>query len=165
MRSASGSARSGVGWTISRSGGGATMANGQRRDLFLTVMAILFTVLALSNFTKAFQFQSDPTHLGIVLFGVRATTFSSNLMLGALTGLVLLAYPYGLWTLQSWVFPLSAIYAFWVPVNLVLFWHRDVGPDIPPVGFILGYLAIALGGSIGTALYLAYRRDALLRRR
>jgi hypothetical protein len=141
------------------------MANGHKRDFCVTVMAVLFTVLALSNFTKAFQFRSDPTHLGIVLFGVRAATFSSNLMLGAVMGLVLLAYAYGLWTLQSWVFPLSVVYAFWVPVNLVLFWHRDVGPVIPPVGAILGYLAVALGGSIGTALYLAYRRDALLGRR
>jgi len=140
------------------------VANERKRDKFLTVMAILFVILAVSNFTKAFQFSSDPTHLGIVLFGVRFETFASNLLLGALAGLVLAAYAYGLWTLPRWVFPLSVFYAFYVPVNLVLFWRRDVGPELPPVSALLGYLAVALGGSIGTALYLAYHRDELLRR-
>lgn len=138
------------------------MANERKRDPFLTAMAILFGVLAVSNFTKAFQFSSDPTHLGIVIFGVRFESFASNLILGPLTGLVLAAYAYGLWTRRRWVLPLSIFYAFYVPVNLVLFWHRDVGPELPPVVGLLGYLAVALGGSIGTALYLtAHRRELL----
>ena len=74
---------------------------------------------------------------------------------------MLAAYAYGLWTLKPWVAPLSIVYAFYVPLNLVLFWYRQVGPEIPPLRFILGYLAIAFTGSIGTALYLAYHRDKL----
>jgi hypothetical protein len=137
------------------------MANGRKRDPFLTAMAILFAILALSNFTKAFQYSSDPAHLGIVLFGVRFESFLSNLILGPLLGLVLAVYAYGLWTRRRWVLPLSIVYAFWVPVNLVLFWHRHVGPELPPVIGLLGYLAVALGGSIGTALYLMGHRDEL----
>jgi len=49
-----------------------------------------------------------------------------------------------------------------VPVNLVLFWYFQTGPEIPPLPFILIYLAIAFTGSIGTALYLAYHRDKLV---
>ena len=137
------------------------MADGRRRGPFLTVMAVLFAVLAFSNFTKAIQHLQDPQKLGIVIFGVRFESVPSNLFLGPLMGAVLAAYAYGLWNLRSWVAPLSIAYAFYVPVNLVLFWYRQTGPDIPPLGFIVFYLAVSLTGSIGTALYLAYHRDRL----
>ena len=137
------------------------MAKERTRGVFLTVMAVLFAVLAVSNFTKALQHLQDPKTLGIVIFGVRFETVASNLILGPLMGLVLAAYAYGLWTLKPWVAPLSVVYAFYVPVNLVLFWYRQTGPEIPALGFILIYLAVSLTGSIGTALYLAYHRDKL----
>jgi len=135
------------------------MANGRKRGAFLTVMAVLLGVLALSNFTKALQYLRDPTHLGIVILGVRFESVPSNLILGPLTGAVLAAYAYGLWSRTHWVVPLAMVYAFYVPVNLVLFWYRQVGPEIPPLGFILLYLAISLTGSVGTALYVAYHHD------
>jgi hypothetical protein len=131
------------------------------RGAFLTVVAILFGVLAVSNASKAFQHLADPSHLGIVVLGVRFESFAANLLIGPLLGAVLAAYAYGLWTLKPWVAPLSVAYAFYVPTNLVLFWYRQVDPNIPPVRFIVGYLAIAFTGSIGTALYLAYHRDKL----
>ena len=139
------------------------MAERSQRGAFLTLVAILFAVLAVSNTTKALQFLGDPSHLGIVIFGVRFESVLDNVLLGPLLGAVLAAYAYGLWTLKPWVAPLSIVYAFYVPLNLVLFWYRNLGPDIPPLGFILGYLAIAFTGSIGTALYLAYHRDKLAR--
>jgi hypothetical protein len=46
-------------------------------------------------------------------------------------------------------------------MNLVLFWYRQTSPNLPPVGSLVGYLVVALGGSIGTALYLAYHREKL----
>lgn len=137
------------------------MANERNRGAFLTVMAVLFAVLAFSNFTKAVQHFRDPSHLGIVIFGVRFESVLSNLILGPLMGLVLAAYSHGLWKLKPWVAPLSIAYAFYVPVNLVLFWYRQTGPDIPPLRFMLIYLAVSLTGSIGTALYLAYHRNKL----
>ena len=133
----------------------------RRRGPFLTVMAVLFGILAVSNATKALQHALDPKGLGIVIFGVRFETIVANIILGPLIGVWLAAYSYGLWTLRRWVIPVSIAYAFYVPLNLVLFWYFQTGPDIPPLGFILGYLAFALTGSIGTALYLAYHRDKL----
>jgi hypothetical protein len=133
----------------------------RERGAFLTVMAVLFGVLALSNFTKAWQHLRDPSHLGIVILGVRFESVPSNLVLGPLMGIVLAAYAYGLWTLRPWVAPLSVVYAFYVPVNLVLFWYLQTGPEIPPLGFMVAYLAVAFTGSIGTALYLAYHREKL----
>lgn len=137
------------------------MANARKRGVFLTVMAVLYGVLALSNATKALQHLRDPRVLGIVIFWVRFETVASNLILGPLMGLVLAAYAYGVWKLKPWVVPLSIAYAFYVPVNLVLFWYFQTGPDIPPLGFMLSYLAVSLSGSIGTALYIAYHRDKL----
>ena len=139
------------------------MANGRRqRDRFLSMMAILLGVLAVSNCTKAFQYLRDPSHFGIVIFGVRFESVRANLILGPLMGLVLAAYSFGLWKRRAWVVPLSILYAFYVPVNLVLFWYRQTGPEVPPLGFILMYLAVAFTGSIGTALYLAYHRNQLM---
>ena len=76
-------------------------------------------------------------------------------------GVLLAAYAYGLWTLRRWVAPLSVAYAFYVPVNLALFWYFQTGPEVPPLGFLLVYLAVAFTGSIGTALHLAYHREKL----
>ena len=124
-------------------------------------MAVLFGLLALSDFTKVLQHLRDPKTLGIVVFGVRYETIAANALLGAAMGLVLAAYAYGVWNLRGWVAPLSVAYAFYVPTNLVLFWYFQTGPEVPPLGFILAYLAFAFTGSIGTALYLAYHREKL----
>jgi len=137
------------------------MAARRERGAFLTTMAVLLGLLALSNFTKALQHLRDPSHLGIVIFGVRFESVAANLVLGPLTGLFVGAYAYGLWTLRRWAAPLSIVYAFYVPTNLVLFWYFQTGPDVPPVVGIVAYLAIAFTGSIGTALHLAYHREKL----
>ncbi|MBI4516585.1 MAG: hypothetical protein HY699_12305 [Deltaproteobacteria bacterium] len=137
------------------------MSDGRRRGLFLTVMAVLFGVLALSNCTKALQHLYGPKTLGIVIFGVRFERVLANVILGPLMGVVLGAYSYGLWNRRPWVAPLSIAYAFYVPANLVLFWYFQTGPEVPPLSFLVIYLAVALTGSIATALYLAYHHDKL----
>jgi hypothetical protein len=137
------------------------MSDTRERGAFLSVMSVLLGILAISNCTKPLQHMRDPAHLGIVIFGVRFERVLSNLILGPLMGVLIGAYSYGLWRLRPWVVPLSIVYAFYVPVNLVLFWYFQTGPDVPPVGGLLMYLAVAFTGSIGTALYIAYHRDKL----
>jgi hypothetical protein len=133
------------------------------RGAFLTVMAVLFGLLTVSNLTKAFQYANNPAVGGIVIFGVRAESVALNLVLGPLMAIVTGAYALGLWKQRAWVAPLSIFYAFYVPLNLVLFWYRHTSPEIPPLVGLLGYLAIALGGSIGTALYLAHHPEKVAR--
>ena len=130
------------------------------RGWFITLMTVLFVVLALSDFTKSLQFANDPAVGGLVMFGHKFRGVAHNLMLGPIFGIILLIYAYGIWNLRAWVLPLAIVYAFYVPYNLVLFWftHFDSHPSI---SFIVGYLAIALVGSIGTAIYLAYHRERL----
>ena len=133
------------------------------RGWFLTVWAILLWVLAFSDFTKAIQHARDPRGtLGFVFFGYRFDTVAGNAIAGPLFGVILAAYAFGIWRLRRWSLPLGMIYAFYVPLNLVLFWftHPRLGQE-PSIGFIIFYLAIALTGSIGTALYLAYHRERL----
>jgi hypothetical protein len=131
-----------------------------QRGAFLSTIAVLFVILALSDFTKVLQHHSNPADLGLVILGHRFTRFLANLTLGPLFGAFLLTYAYGLWNLQRWVIPISVFYAFYVPVNEVLFWSRHIH-EPPKLGFILVYLTLSLGGSIGTALYLAYHRAKL----
>ena len=128
--------------------------------LFLTVMTVLFVVLALSDFTKALQFANNPAVGGLVVFGHKFHGVANNLVLGPLFGIVFLIYAHGIWNLRAWVLPLSIVYAFYVPYNLVLFWYAQP-PGPRPIGFIVGYLAIALIGSIGTAIFLAWHRQRL----
>lgn len=138
------------------------MVDRHRRGMFLTVMAVLFAVLAVSDLTKALQHLLDPEHLGVVIFGVRFESPLANLVLGATVATLLASYSYSLWRLHPMIVPLSIGYAFYVPTNLVLFWFRQTGDPQVSVVFILLYLAVALPGSIGTALYIAYHRDELL---
>jgi len=127
---------------------------------FLTTMTVLFVVLALSDFTKALQFANNPAVGGLVIFGHKFHGVGHNLMLGPLFGVVLLIYAYGIWNLRAWVLPLSIAYAFYVPVNMVMFWSLHQLPP-PTVRFIVMYLFISLTGSVGTAIYLAYHRERL----
>src|SRR5689334_10570298 len=71
-----------------------------QRGTFLTVMAVLFVVLAISDFTKALQHANDPAVGGLVILGHKFTRTSANLVLGPLFGLFLLTYAYGLWNMK-----------------------------------------------------------------
>ena len=111
------------------------------RGRFLSTMAVLFSILALSNATKVFQSMNSPTQ-GFVLFGIRFETLAPNLVFGLLFAAILAAYARGIWKMQRWVLPISVAYAFYVPTNLVLFWYMRSPPDRPIAG-IVAYLTVA----------------------
>jgi len=130
------------------------------RGWFLTLMTVLFVLLAISDFTKAIQFAHDPAVGGLVMLGHKFHGVGHNLVLGPLFGLILFAYAFGIWNMRTWVLPLSIAYAFYVPANMVLFWSlHQLSP--PTVRFIVIYLIFSLTGSVGTAIYLAYHRARL----
>ncbi|HYK63989.1 MAG TPA: hypothetical protein VEY94_03510 [Patescibacteria group bacterium] len=130
------------------------------RGWFLTLMTVLFVLLAISDFTKAIQFAHDPAVGGLVILGHKFHGVAHNLVLGPLFGLILFAYAFGIWNMRTWVLPLSIAYAFYVPANMVLFWSlHQLSP--PTVRFIVIYLIFSLTGSVGTAIYLAYHRARL----
>lgn len=129
-----------------------TDADVGRRGAFLTAMAILLAILAVSDATKALQAMHGPVG-GLVVLGHKFRSIGLNAIIGPLFAVFLGFYVYGIWKMKRWVLPIATVYAFYVPVNLVLFWflHVDGRPSIP---FIVIYLFFALIGSVGTALYL-----------
>lgn len=138
----------------------ANQDSGASRGWFLSVITVLFVLLAISDFTKAIQFAHDPAVGGLVVLGHKFQGVRHNLVLGPIFGLILFAYAFGIWNLRPWVLPLSIVYAFYVPVNMVLFWSLHQLPP-PALGFIVVYLILSLTGSVGTAIYLAYHRERL----
>ena len=122
-------------------------------------MAVLFGLLALSNASKALQWLRNPALGGIVLLGRRIEGVVPNLLLGGLLAAFLAAYALALWRRSTGAIPLSIAYALWVPLNLALFWYFKTGTEVPPVAVIAGYFAVAIGGSVGSALWVAYHRE------
>ena len=124
----------------------------------LTVFAVLFAVLAVSNFLKPFQLTSDT---GFVLFGKRLSG-TPNALAGSLFGIYLLAYALGIWRMRRYALAMGDIYAGYVILNLILFNVRNTTP--PGVAYLvfgIVYTIIAVGVS-GGAAYLLTRRKAAL---
>ena len=131
------------------------------RGPFLTVAAILFGILAISNLSKPLQIGP---HTGFVLFGERLDG-TANLIAGPVFGAILATYAYGVWTMRRWAVPLGGLYALYVILNLVLFPFRTPPPPGAGVGwqvFGLVYAAIAVGISGGAWWTLSKRRDELV---
>lgn len=128
------------------------------RGRALTIFAILFGVLAISNLLKPLQLGAET---GFVLFG-RRLSGAANAVAGPLFGLVLAAYAYGIWNMRRWALPLSYVYATYVVVNLVLFTLRT--PAREGVGYLifgLVYMMVAIGVSAGAAYLLTQRKAEL----
>jgi hypothetical protein len=129
------------------------------RGRALTVFAILFALLALSNLLKPFRFGGEQT--GFVFFGSRQSG-AANAILGPLFGVFLAVYAYGIWTMRRFALPMGHAYATYVILNLILFSFRNTVPDT--AGYqIFGtvYAAIAIGVSLGAAVLLTKRKAEL----
>src|SRR6516164_7045385 len=86
------------------------------RGPILTVLAILFALLAVSNFSKPLS----GGRAGFVFLGTK-TAGLANAILGPAFGVFLLIYAAGIWRRKRWAVPMSWAYAAYVPINLTLF--------------------------------------------
>src|SRR3954454_20407583 len=91
------------------------------RGPVLTTFAVLFAILALSNFLKPFHLDRNA---GFVFFGVK-THGVANTILAPVFGLVLTAYAIGIWRMRRWVLPIAYTYAAYVILNLLLYTIRN----------------------------------------
>ena len=135
--------------------------NKSDRGPLLTVLALLFGLLAFSDLTKPLQASLGAgLRPGFVLFGHRLSG-TGNAVVGPLFGLYLLVYAAGIWRMRRWALPIGVVYAIYVIVNLTLFTFRDPEPMHEGVLFGVIYAVVAVGVSWGAVWLLSQRRAAL----
>ena len=131
-----------------------------QRGLLLTLSAIAFGLLALSNLSKPFA-QSHSSQAGLVFFGTKLTG-TADLIIAPLFALFLAIYAAGIWRMKRYAMPMSHAYATYVFFNLVLFLVKHPDPKYTGgLPFMAVYATFALGVSIGTAILLTRRRSEL----
>jgi len=136
-----------------------TDAHRAERGPALTVFAVLFALLAVSNFLKPFQLGGERT--GFVFLGKRLTE-TANTIAGPLFGLYLLVYAVSIWRMRRIAVTMGWAYAAYVVVNLLLFNLRTSRP--PGAGYLvfgIVYIIVAVGVSAGAAWVLSKRKDEL----
>ena len=132
---------------------------GTSRGPVLTTFALLFAILALSNFLKPFRL--DP-NAGFVFFEMK-THGIANAILGPVFGALLVVYAIGIWRMRRWVLPIACAYAAYVILNLLLYTFRNAGSTGQPSrAFMIGYIAVAIGVSAGSAVLLHRRKHELV---
>jgi hypothetical protein len=128
----------------------------RKRGWFLTLAAVLFALLALSNFLKPVLADAQT---GFVFFGSRLSGVP-NAILGPVFGLILVAYVIAIWQMRRFALPLGWVYAAYVIANMVLFsMHTTDKPPSP--AFLVATLALGLGIPIGSAIALTQKRAQL----
>jgi hypothetical protein len=124
------------------------------RGTLLTIFAILFGLLALSNFSKPFLHGGNFVFLGAKMTG------SANLVLSWLFGILLAAYAYGIWTMRKFALPIAYFFFPWVVLNTILFRVKNHPTGQQHVaGFAI--LAIGLGVPLASLIILHRRRAEL----
>ena len=129
------------------------------RGRALSVFAVLFAILAVSNLSKPLQLGGE--QIGFIFFGQRLTG-TANAIVGPLFGIYLLVYALGIWRMKRFALPMGHAYATYVVLNLILFTAKNPRPPgVAPVIFGIVYLAVAIGVS-GGAAYLLTKHKAEL---
>ncbi len=80
--------------------------NEKSRGVTLTIFAVLFALLAISNFLKPLHLEPNE---GFVFLGTKLTG-AANAVMGPLFGIILLVYAYGIWAMRK--FALQVAYIF-----------------------------------------------------
>ena len=128
----------------------------RKRGWFLTVCAVLFLLLALSNFLKPVMADA---HTGFVFFGHRLSGIP-NAILGPAFGILLVVYAIAIWQMRRVALPLAWVYAAYVVANGVLFSMYTTDPP-PSPAFMVATLVLGLGVPIGAAIVLTVQRAQL----
>ncbi len=116
----------------------------------LRAFAVLFALLALSNFTKVLELK--PEH-GFVFLG-RRLRGTPDLLVAPLFGAYLATYAYGMWNARRFALPMGILYAGWVPLNMYLFTIRS--PEELGRNSLFGvtYMIVATAVSVGAMVVL-----------
>jgi hypothetical protein len=132
--------------------GGFSMAE-KSRGTALTVFALLFVLLAISDFAKPLS--HDP-NIGFVFLGSKLTG-TGNAIMGPLFSLILVIFAYGIWTMRVWARPVAYIYTGWVIVNMVLYSMKNHNVPQPSPLFTIASIVVGVGVPLLTAITLSRR--------
>jgi hypothetical protein len=124
------------------------------RGAALTVFALLFVLLAISDFAKPILHNSKGVNF--IFLGHRLTG-TANAVMGPLFGILLLVYAYGIWSMRRWALPVAYIFTGWVITNTVLYNINNPNQPTPPLYFVILTLALGLGVPLATAITLSRR--------
>ena len=126
------------------------------RGVTLTVFAILFGLLAVSNFLKPVLHGANFVFLGTKMTG------AANAILAILFGILIAVYAFGIWTMRKFALTIAYIFFPWVVLNTVLFAmkNKPSGPQ-PWAGFAIMTIAIGLGVPLASLIILHRRRAEL----
>lgn len=141
------------------------MAQG-RRGWFLSVVAVLYALLAISNFLKPVMANA---HTGFVFFGHRLSGLPNDI-LGPLFGIFLLALAILIWRMHRLAVPVAWAYAAYVAANGILFSiveragaaassgaKNAYGTPIQAIFFMI----VGIGVPVAAAVVLTRRRTEL----
>jgi hypothetical protein len=137
-----------------------TQAAEPQRGRILSIFAVLFVLLAISDLLKPFGFEGSET--GFVFLG-RRLSGAANSIMGPLFGIFLLVYAFRIWRMKRSALMMGYVYAAYVIINLTLFNLRNPVP--PGIGYLIFGIVYAIGG-IGVscgAVYLLSQRRAVLK--
>ena len=123
----------------------------KKRGVLLTTFAVLFALLALSNFSKPFS--HDP-QTSFIFLGAR-TAGTTQAILASLFGIFLVIYAAGIWLMRRWALPMAYAFAAWVVVNMVMFGARN--PQ-PPGQLLFGLMSIVIGVGVSAGAAVVLRR-------
>ena len=128
------------------------------RGALLTIFAIAFALMAISNLSKPLKLSPNA---GFVLLGVKLSGLA-NLIVAPLFGILLGLYAYGIWAMKRFALPIAHFYATYVILNLIMFTMRTHGSaGMPPLGAWAIYIIVAVGVSSGAAILLTLRKADL----
>ena len=131
-----------------------------KRGIWLTLFAIGFGLLAISDLTKPYSQAHNPQN-GLVFFGTKLTG-TADLIIAPLFAAFLAIYAIGIWRMKRYAMPMSHAYATYVFINMLLFMLKHHDPkETGGLPFIVTYAVVALGVSVSTAVILTKRRGEL----
>ena len=138
----------------------------RKRGWFLTAVAVLFVVVAISNFLKP-VFADAQT--GFVFFGHRLSGLANDI-LGPLFGIFLVSLAILIWRMRRQALPIAWLYASYVAANIALFAIVDPSGAAVPAGVntergrpVLAaiFALVGIGVPLATAIVLTRRRNEL----
>jgi hypothetical protein len=123
------------------------------RGVSLTIFAILFAFVAITDFLKPFHlFPND----GFVFLGTKLTG-AANAVMGPLFGIVILVGAYGIWAMRKFALPIAYLFVISVMLNMLLYTVKSGASRPLPIANVI----VGIGVPLALAIILHRRRADL----